>query len=217
MPDESLPPPYFETHSPNRPGVFRNLDGFIQPPDTYHHRGLRLALYEHLTTANPNVGDIIHILEDDHANTGLHASCLHQRVMLVIRHDKPIKGTCRSLTCVPLCRHISGVETGTAQSHWNVEQVLKDGTRLQNKDDVSHALVIQFCRDTHFLLADITVNLAEPWHVEYEGIKVRDLGKVPQDSLNRVRARVVELFSESVLPKLVAKKETESRKPTARR
>jgi hypothetical protein len=211
MPNESQPPPYSRSetsNSPNRPGVFPDLNGFIQPPRTSRQRVPKPDDYSNLTTANPEVGDIIHILEDNHSNTRPHASCLHQRVMLVIRHDKPIKGTCRSLTCVPLCRHISGVETGTGQSHWNVEQVPEDGKRLQKKrDDDSPALAVWLGSEEHVLLAGITVNLAEIWHVEYEGVAVRDLGRVPsQKNLDLALTRVAGLFDKSVRPKLVDKK-----------
>jgi hypothetical protein len=197
MAEKTQPPPYSETHAPNHPGVFPNLKGFIRPRGTNPKNALSPAEYSPVITANPNVGDVIHILEENHATTGPHASSLHQRVMLVIRDDKAVKGVGRALTCVPLCDH-SSAGSDPSQSHWNVGQELNDGTKVQTAD--SPALWVQLRRSNHFLLEGITVNLAEIWHVGYEGIIVRDLGRVPPKNLNKALARVVKLFRESILP-----------------
>jgi hypothetical protein len=56
------------------------------------------------------------------------------------------------------------------------------------------------------------VNLAEIWHVEYDDIRIRDLGKVPsKKNLDAALARVVELFRETVLPKAVVSKKGSGR------
>lgn len=215
MTDETKPPSYSESHPSDRPGVFHNLENLIRPwGKTPRKPALSLAFYKRVTTANPEVGDIIHILEDNHETTGPRGSCLHQRVTLVIRHDTPVKDTCRAMTCVPLCRHPGAdTSTSTIQSHWDVGQVLKDGTRLQDKaDSSSPALVIQFGQTNHFLLPGVMVNLAEIWHVEYDDIRIRDLGKVPwKKNLDVALARVVELFRETVLPKAVVSKKGSGR------
>jgi hypothetical protein len=98
------------------------------------------------------------------------------------------------------------------QSHCNVGQGLKGGTKVQTT--ASPALWVQLHRSNHFLLEGITVNLAEIWHVEYEGIKIRDLGKAPQKNLKQALDSVFRLFHESVLPLeftvIVTKKELDS-------
>jgi len=213
MVDKNQPP------APNSPGVFVTLNGFVQRRDSSPRR-LILDEYKPLTTANPDVGDIIHLLEENH--TGQHAICLHQRVVLVICHDKPGKNTVRTLRCVPICYH-TGVGKETTHCHWNVEQVrVEDGARVRDKPAVSciavrnshhpHALAVQFINNGHVLPTGITVNLSQTLHVPYEGVRVRDLGQVPQENLGLALKRAVEIFSESVLPapapKPVAKKES---------
>jgi hypothetical protein len=217
MADKNQPPLYSETQALDRPGVFVNLNGFVQCRDSSPRTILNLDEYKPLTTANPALGDIIHILEDNYA--GPYPTCLHQRVMLVIRHDEPSKNTVRTLTCVPLCYH-TGVGKETTHYHWNVEQERRDGAKVQAKAAVSniavrdsrhpHALAIRFINSNHVLPAGITVNLAETWPVPYEGIKVRDLGKVPSKNLTLARTQIAQLFYDSVMPKPVAEKEPDT-------
>jgi len=145
--------------------------------------------YESLANANPEVGDILHMLQGT-------VSDLHQRVMLVVRVNKNIKGgTPGALTCVSLYRRAKGDEM--KKRHWDVEQVSKGKKKT---------LFVETREDAFSLQSRITVNLAEPWHVEGGGITICTLGRVPEKNMTKVIAKVDKFFGKSVSPKQKQKK-----------
>jgi hypothetical protein len=181
-------------------GVFLDLglDDFMKFRKLNRQNDRSILEYEHPTNANFEVGNIIHILQDNHGTTtGPHASCLNGRLMLVIRDKRPIGGAPRALTCVPLYRRSPSDGTGKKKRHWNVEQVLKTGTEeWHNEKGGSKPLFVKTRRDAFTLKGGITVNLDEIWHVECEGIKIRKLGRV--ENMSPVIDKIVKFFRKSV-------------------
>lgn len=201
--------PYFERESlqddeESNPGIFGDLRGFLQ----LENASLEVPKYRDYRKVDrikPEPGAIIHIIDNGSPPqaTGSH---LHQRVMLVVRHEQPVTMTTRAMTCLPLCSHAHGIPKDDKQ-HWIVRQKSDSPTTVGEPDQarqtrkgmpkICHALEVVLGRDL-YLEEGITVNLGEPWHVEYDHILIDQIGQVSSSSGERALRRAGDLFKKSL-------------------
>lgn len=207
----SQPPPYSDFDSGSmssttnddrsHPGKFDGLDGFLRaqrtvsgpPPPNYNG-------YREVQFVNPEPGAIIHIIDRPQRQN----SPLHQRVMLVIRHEDPSPMTSRAMTCIPLCIYEDGFPKSSGQ-YWSVQQEGAVATevnyhhraRYPGAATPSSRLSVSLYRNTS-MEDGITANLGELWRVEYDHILVDKIGQVSNGSLAPALSRISELFVTSL-------------------
>lgn len=188
----------------SRPGRFDSLKGFLQDRGPFSGATNR-SNYDEVHVVNPEPGAVIHII--DGGATSQTQSRLHERVMLVIRHESPVPMTSRAMTCVPLCSHAPDTLSRADRQHWNVKQELDPKSKVtrQYSDKYSGAgvspdrqsLFVKLNRNL-YLEEGITVNLAELWHVEYDHILIEKIGQASDESRGLAFNKVADLFLKSL-------------------
>jgi len=164
-----------------REGKFSNLDTFLSGGDD---ELTRISHYVPASQAELAPGHIIHVKDNKQGTE----TRIHDRVMLVIKNNAPV-----SMVCYAFCKHDPPLaSTSDAQTHWLVGQ---SGTPPQAENPGGLPLLEVML---HYNLSpknDITINLRDPWNVEYE-VEVAKLGVVPVKFYEAVRRRINHIFLE---------------------
>lgn len=200
----SPPPSYSKVGVSYCPGRFDDLDGFLRVQGAFDGKP-NYSKYEDVQFINPKRGAIIHIVDDETTPQTQH-SPVHQRVMLVVRHEDPMPRTTGAMTCIPLC-HYDGELTEAKDRCWSVQQ---DHGLTSNFDYHDHArnsstatpvsqksLSVILKRNTH-LEQGIQANLGELWRVGYGEILVDKIGQASNESLAPALSRIGELLAPDV-------------------
>lgn len=162
-----------------REGKFTTLASFFSTAD----EGLqRVAHYAPATQAELAPGSIIHI-KDNKAGV---ESRIHNRVMLVVRTNAPV-----SMTCYSFCKHDPPLSSpNDSRSHWLVYQT---GTPPQAENPAGLQPLEAYLHYGLSPKSDITINLRDPWNVEYE-VEIAKLGNLTSSAYKAVRCCINELF-----------------------
>lgn len=185
----------------DRAGKFENLKGFLKQPLSDYSK------YGNGVSKQPRPSHIIHITEEDDSGRS-YGVRLHQRVMLVIRLESNY-----AMTCITFCWHPpSDIES--EESHWNVLQDNSEYPSTSGLDTpatnarapLSHAAAVDEIETLFIKLnngqqldSDITVNLTELWHVEYDHLSLDIIGCVSKQSWAPVINKIANLFTSSLM------------------
>jgi len=162
-----------------REGKFTNLNAFLSGDED----GLnRISHYVPASQAELAPGHIVHIKDNKQGTE----TRIHDRVMLVIKNNAPV-----SMVCYAFCKHDPPLaSTSDAQTHWLVCPS-EEPPQTENPGCLPLLEVV-----LHYKLSpksDITINLRDPWNVEYE-VEVAKLGVVPVKFYEAVRRRINHIF-----------------------
>ena len=161
-----------------REGRFDDLSKFVNT-DVETLNTIR-ERYRPVTAAELRPGSVIHVRDNNPSETRL-----HHRIFLVKAMNPP------SMICYSFCFHDPELTKHDALIHWRVAQKEK---LLPQDASAGFSSLEVYLHYNASLQSNITINLRDPWNVEYN-VYVAKLGEVTDAAWENVRKRINQIFT----------------------